>query len=483
MDKPNLLFIFTDEQRFDTLKCYGNDFVEAPRLNALAEESFVFERAYVTQPICTPSRSTIMTGLYPHTTGCLSNNMALKPDTKTIAEMVDDDYFCAYIGKWHLGDEVIPQHGFEHWVSLDDKYRAHLSKPEYRSRLSDYHHFLVEHGFEPDVDQGDTQVFSRPFAAKLDEPYTKATFVGQQTAQLLREIERRPFVFYVNMLEPHMPFTGPFDDMYDPNEIPVGPQFLQKPAENASLVNRMLADYFMQAEWEGQDLSTEAGCRGMRAQYLGLVTLVDRAMGAILDALEESGQAENTIVVFTSDHGDMMGDHGIFAKGVLYEEAVRVPLLIRVPWLQRAGRRIRGNFSQIDLVPMLLDLLGEAVPGGLQGQSRVPVLRGEERLEQEDVFIECHGGHNRPGPPFTTADEETRRVLGLPWRTVISADRWKLNLSPEDQCELFDLNTDPHEATNRFDDPGQQERIRDLRGRIARWQERTGDEAPLPKVH
>ena len=218
----------------------------------------------------------------------------------------------------------------------------------------------------------------------------------------------------------------------------------------------------------------------MRAQYLGLVTLVDRAVGAILDALEESGQAENTIVVFTSDHGDMMGDHGIFAKGVLYEEAVRVPLLIRVPWLRRAGRRIRGNFSQIDLVPMLLDLLGEAVPGGLQGQSRVPVLRGEERLEQEDVFIECHGGHNRPGPPFTTADEETRRVLGLPWRTVISADRWKLNLSPEDQCELFDLNTDPHEATNRFDDPGQQERIRDLRERIARWQERTGDEAPLP---
>ena len=286
MDKPNLLFIFTDEQRFDTLKCYGNDFVEAPRLNALAEESFVFERAYVTQPICTPSRSTIMTGLYPHTTGCLSNNMALKPDTKTIAEMVDDDYFCAYIGKWHLGDEVIPQHGFEHWVSLDDKYRAHLSKPEYRSRLSDYHRFLVEQGFEPDMDQGDTRVFSRPFAAKLDEPYTKATFVGQQTAQLLREIERRPFVFYVNMLEPHM--------------------------------------------------------------------------------------------------------------------------------------------------------------------------------------------------PFTTADQETRRVLGLPWRTVISADRWKLNLSPEDQCELFDLNTDPHEATNRFDDPGQQERIRDLRGRIARWQERTGDEAPLP---
>ena len=92
MDKPNLLSIFTDEQRFDTLRCYGNDFVEAPRLNALADESFVVERAYVTQPICTPSRSTIMTGLYPHTTGCLSNNMALGSDTRTIAEMVDRDY-------------------------------------------------------------------------------------------------------------------------------------------------------------------------------------------------------------------------------------------------------------------------------------------------------------------------------------------------------------------------------------------------------
>jgi arylsulfatase A-like enzyme len=482
MDKPNLLFIFTDEQRFDTLQCYGNDFVAAPRLNALAEESFVFERAYVTQPICTPSRSTIMTGLYPHTTGCLSNNMALGSDTRTIAEMVDRDYARAYIGKWHLGDEVIPQHGFEHWVSLDDQYRAHLSKSEYRSRLSDYHHFLVGHGFEPDVDQGDAKVFSRPFAAKLDDPYTKATFVGQQTVQWLRENAGQPFACYVNMLEPHMPFTGPFDEMYDPDAIPTGPQFLQKPGENMSLVNRMLAEYFMQAEWEGQDLSTEAGCRKMRAQYLGLVTLVDRAVGAILDALEESGQADHTIVVFTSDHGDMMGDHGQFAKGVLYEEAVRVPLLLRVPWLQRERRDIGGNFSQIDLVPTLLDLLGERVPDGLQGQSRVPVLKGDEGLEGEDVFIEWHGVHRRPGPPFTTADEETQRLLGLPWRTVISADRWKLNLSAEDQCELFDLNTDPHEATNRFNDPDQQQRIRDLSGRITRWQQRTGDTVSLPEL-
>ncbi len=109
--KPNLLFIFTDQQRADTMACYGNTHVQAPNLNALADQSFVFDNAYVTQPVCTPDRSTIMTGLYPHTNGCVGNNVRLNPDVQTLAEMVSDDYATAYMGKWHLGNEVIAQHG------------------------------------------------------------------------------------------------------------------------------------------------------------------------------------------------------------------------------------------------------------------------------------------------------------------------------------------------------------------------------------
>ncbi|MDP6039123.1 MAG: sulfatase-like hydrolase/transferase, partial [Candidatus Latescibacteria bacterium] len=148
--KPNLLFIFTDQQRFDTMRCYGNDFVETPNLNALSESAFVFEHPYVSQPVCTPARSTIMTGLHPHTNGCVNNNIPLREDVPTLAEMVSDDYRCGYFGKWHLGNEVITQHGFDQWMSIEDNYRQYYSKPEYLDILSDYHHFLIRNGFEPD---------------------------------------------------------------------------------------------------------------------------------------------------------------------------------------------------------------------------------------------------------------------------------------------------------------------------------------------
>jgi arylsulfatase A-like enzyme len=478
--RPNLLFIFTDEQRWDTLPCYGNDAVQAPNLERLAAQGAVFEHAYVTQSVCTPSRSSLMTGYYPHTTGCIGNNVALPADMPTIAELVPDDYARGYVGKWHLGDEVIAQHGFEEWVSLDDEYRAHYSRPEYAETLSDYHHFLVDNGFEPDTEEHGARVFSRPFAAQRDEPYTKARFVGARTADMVRRFGagERPFMIYANLLEPHMPFTGPLNDLYDPGDVPTGPAFLQPPADDAALVNRMLSEYFMNSEWEGHDLRTEAGWRRIRANYLGLVTLVDNAVGEVLQALDDSGAADNTVVVFTSDHGDMMGDHGILAKMTQYEEAVRVPLMVRAPWLAGQGRRVHGRFSQIDLVPTLLDLLGQPAPEDLHGCSRVGALQGDGSLGQEDVFIEWNGRHGRNGPPFTTADDDTRRILALPWRTVICPDGWKLNLNPEDQCELYDLESDPYEQHNRFDDADQQERIADLRARIEAWQARTSDTAP-----
>ncbi len=486
-EQPNLLFIFTDQQRYDTMRCYGNELIQTPNLDGLAEESFVFRNAYVSQPVCTAARSTIMTGLYPHTNGCYSNHIHLRPEVPTLAEMVSKDFLCGFFGKWHLGDEIVPVHGFQRRVVLEDRtYRHHYSKKEYLAKLSDYHYFLMENGFTPDIEVRGARVFSRPMAAKLPEPYTKATFLGQEAARFIRENRKNPFILYVSFLEPHGPFTGPFNDLYPPEKIPTGPGFLKKPPEDAPVPNRLLAEHYTQREdYEGLDLRTEAGWRKLRAQYLGLVTLVDRAVGEILGALDESGQADNTIVVFTSDHGEMMGDHGLVAKCVQYEEAIKVPLLIRAPWLGRGQNVVDGRISQVDLVPTLLDLLGEPVPEGLEGRSRAGLLRGEETLEGNDVFVEWigHNGRhagNRPGFPPDLSDVKTNRLLGLHWRTIVSAQGWKLNLSPEDRCELYDLNTDPFELENRIDEPGQQTRIRDLAHRIRRWQERTEDEVPLP---
>ena len=145
----NLVFVFSDQQRYDSMACYGNGWIKTPNLNALSEESFIFERAYVSQPVCTPARATILTGLYPHTAGPTMNAMPLPPDTKTLAEYLPDGYTTAYFGKWHLGNDYNAQHGFQHWISTQDHATAFVGF-EGEPFKSDYHNYLVEKGYEPD---------------------------------------------------------------------------------------------------------------------------------------------------------------------------------------------------------------------------------------------------------------------------------------------------------------------------------------------
>jgi arylsulfatase A-like enzyme len=440
----------------------------------------VFERAYVTQPVCTPSRASLLTGLYPHAHGCTQNNTPLAATTLTLAELVSPDYARAYMGKRHLGDEVIAQHGFETWVSTEDNYRRHYSRPEFHERLSSYHHYLVAQGFTPDTERVGLPVFSRKSAARLPEPHTKARYTGREAARFIREHAGRPWVLYVNFLEPHPPYLGPLDDYYAPASVPDGPAFLQPPPDDAPLVNRLLSEsHRAEPDEDGQDLRTEAGWRKTRAKYLGNITLVDRAVGEILQALDESGQSARTLVVFTSDHGDQMGDHGLLGKCVMYEESLRVPLLLRVPWLDGAPRRVAAPLSLVDLVPTLLDLLAEPLPGHLQGRSRAATLAGGSPLA-DDVVIEWNGTNARGQNKIKrtlTGDERAR--LNSPWRAIVTPDGWKLCLSPVDVGELYDLNSDPHELANLFDDPAQRGRRRDLADRLRAWQVRQHDDVPL----
>ncbi len=471
--KPNLLFIFTDQQRADTMACYGNERIEAPNLNALARESFVFEHAYCTQPVCTPSRSSIMTGLYPHTTGCLTNNLRLDAATPTIAELVGDGYERGYYGKWHLGDEISAQHGFERWLSIEENYRSYYSNPEDLERFSDYHEFLIESGFEPDAESEGRRVFARQTAAELPEAFTKATFLGQRAAEFVRENAGRRWMLYVNFLEPHPPYAGPLNDLHADDVIDDGPHFFTGPPAGAARANHLKADEYRVTDWRGFDLTQESGWRRLRRNYAGNVTLIDRATGAILDALAASGQANNTIVVFTSDHGDMLGEHCIQGKGVQYENSARIPLLMRVPWLDGAPRMIPGAFSQIDLVPTLLDLLDEPIPDHVHGESRTDVLRGDADLSTNDVVVEWNVRPDAAG--IGSAADHTKQSELSPRRTIVSHERWKLNLNVDDRNELYDLNTDPFEMVNRVDDAPQQDRVRDLTERIRAWQVRTDD--------
>ena len=491
-DSPNIVFIMSDQQRQDTLACYGADWMNVPNLNALADGGFAFENAYVAQPVCAPARAAIMTGLYPHAAGVVVNKMLLPAGVPVIAEMLPDEYLKGYMGKWHLGDDLIPQRGFDVWASSEDSQR--YAKPEQRYLVSDYNKYLVEHGYAPDRTRDGVGVFSSDAHYDMPEERQMASFLGDRAAEFIESNAGRPFALYVSTFEPHSPYHGPFMDMYDPASLPVGPAFLQKP-ETASLVNRVRADYFLKFMLDGadqsqdeymtryaaprEDVSAEMGWRTLRAHYLANITLVDRMVGKITAALDRAGVADNTIVVFTSEHGDMMGDHGMLEKRSFYEESARVPLLMRVPWLTSESKRISGNAGHIDLVPTLLDLIGQRIPDGLQGKSLKPVLEGNADLSENDVFIQWNGTSDEIPDRFL-GSAEINRMLALPWRSVVTPDRWKLNLCAGDQCELYDLNSDPYETRNLFDDPSQRDRIRDMAARIRIWQQRTGDAAPLP---
>jgi arylsulfatase A-like enzyme len=482
MPPPSLLFLFTDEQRADTMAAYGNVRIETPNLNRLAGQSTVFDRAYVTQPVCTPSRSSILTGLWPHTNGCTANNLALGDETPCLPEMLGGGYATGYHGKWHLGDEIFAQHGFDDWVSIEDMYFRWYREGRDRDARSSYHHFLVEHGYEPD----ERNRFRRQATAALPEAVSRPAFLAREASRFIRQHRRDRFCLFVNFLEPHMPFTGPRNDQHPPADVTVPADFDCPPTDQQPLKPRVLSRHYADHGFGGLPLWTEANWRRLIARYWGLCSLVDTHVGTILATLEDCGLLDNTIIVYTSDHGDMMGSHRLLAKCVMFEEATRVPLLVRLPGQTEAGR-VSGPVSQIDLVPTLLELMDAAVPGHLQGKSLRPQLDGADATD--DVFVEWNGadtgldlapdadGRIAVGDGERVPMERLEAAIADPVRTVVTADGWKYNHSPKlGEHELYDLTADPFEKRNLAGHPHQSQRLADLRQRIRRWQERTDDQ-------
>lgn len=489
MPRPNLLFIFTDEQRADTLAAYGNRRIQMPNLNRLAEQSVVFDQAYVTQPVCTPSRSSIMTGLYPHTSGLTENNLALPDEVPCLVELLDQpaEYVKGYYGKWHLGDEIFKQHGFDDWVGVEDNYIEYYSPKRDRDARCEYHHWLVANGFAPK----NGSVFGRGEAARLPEAFGKPAFLGQEASRFIRENKDNPFILYVNFLEPHMPFFGPRDNQYSPDAVKLPGNFSDPPTADQPLKAQIYQKAYYERGHSGLPLKTEADWRRMIAHYWGLCSLVDTHVGRILDTLSECGLDDHTIVVYTSDHGDMMGSHRLIAKTVMFEEAVRVPFLVRLPG-QRRSWRVRGPVSQVDIAPTLLDLLGQPVPSGLEGQSlRSAVEAGRDSALQDDVFIEWSGHNNGfgdvigqvvlpEGAEGLATPEQIAAAILDPVRTVITPDGWKLNYSPTlGEHELYNLAADPLEVNNLARRAEHRPRMRELAGRIVGWQQRTGDQVEV----
>jgi arylsulfatase A-like enzyme len=478
--KPNILFICTDQQRASTLKVYGNSKYDVPNLNAFAERSVVFLNTYATQPVCTPSRSSVLTGLYPHTNGCTSNNSPLAASYMTLPELIKDkDYISGYYGKWHLGDEVFPQQGFDKWISIEDLYIDYYSKGKNRSRRSDYHHHLLSKGYLPD----DTckNIFTRKFITKIPFEDSKTHFLADMACKFLSEQRDRPFILYLSFFEPHSPFNGPFDNFYPQEYLDLPESLGHTDYKDLPYRIKILQSKYLYDRQYWQEIN---------ARYAGLVKQIDLSLGMVLNQLVKLGLQENTIVVFTSDHGEMMGAHNLLNKGVMYEEAVKVPFMISYPpLLGQEMSIIHENVSLIDVVPTLLEMTGKNLSdfSHLPGHSLLPAMLKEEKIVR-DVFIQWNPDDLKsvekqyPVKKLNLSDSQVKIISDQSIRTIITQDGWKLSLSDLDTCQLFNLKQDPYELINLFYLPEYETHINLLSKKIFHWQNNVNDTLNLTDI-
>src|SRR5438045_2823415 len=367
MRRPNLIVFLTDQQRADTIVGEASRTVHAPSLRKLVSESVIFERAYVTHPLCVPSRASLLTGMWPHQTGCTKNGVSLDPTCRTVAELSGyDSYHPAYMGKWQLGDEATQQRGFRDWISTEG--------------VSDYSRFLGSNGYTPVKPNGS---FSERLISQLPLDISKPRFLEGHACEFIEKHRFDPFVLFVSFVEPHSPYNGPLNLEHALEDVELDATAVAPVNDNIPLRYKLMREW-QQAEaiLDRKRLPnlyffgvTPDEYRAMRQRYLGLVTMVDQSIGGILSCLEQAELLDETVVVHTSDHGDMLGAHHLFGKEVMFEEATRVPYLIRAPGQQRQ-LPIAQPISHIDFLPTLFGLLSLPCPTQCQGKNRVPLLRG-----------------------------------------------------------------------------------------------------------
>ena len=469
--KRNLVIFLPDQQRADTLACYGNGKVHAPNLNKLASQSVVFNRAYVTQPVCSPSRASLMTGLWPHTTRCTNNGFPLDRRLATLPELIGDNYRAGYVGKWHLREQPPTQRGFHEWVSVEG--------------VSDYSKFLVDHGLKPDHEKGG---FAALTISNLPLELSQPRFVQENACEFIKRHRSDPFILVLAFVEPHSPYNSPFNNEHPIADVDLDPTALEPSTDAVPL------RYRLTREWQEHRVTedkrgtvrqfqfglTADDYRKLKQQYFGLVTFVDQCIGSVLACLESNGIADDTVIAHTSDHGDLLGAHHLFGKGVMFEQAVRVPLLIKVPG--QKPHMVMQPVSHIDFVPTVLELLNRPRASQPVGKSLLPLMHGE-KTQAKDIFVEWNPYKKREKrlkkDTNLASQQQVQEAISESTRTVISPDGWKLSLRDKDLNELYNLNEDPQEARNLYYSGQHFEIIARCGDTIRRWQESTGDAVKL----
>ncbi|MBM4080015.1 MAG: sulfatase, partial [Planctomycetes bacterium] len=360
MAQPNILWICTDQQRYDTIAALGNRHIRTPHLDKLVSESVTFTHAFAQNTVCTPSRASFLTGRYPRTTRTRQNGQNIPADEVLVTKMLADaGYDCGLAGKLHLS-ACEPRHCKTRERRIDDGYRvfqwSHHPNPDWPE--NDYIKWLQAKGVQwKDVYEGPK---GRPAYPGVPAPLHQTTWCFEKAMEFIAEPRRGPWLMSINCFDPHHPFDPPKEylDRYDPDALPP-PKY--RPGELDAKPHFQRIDH--QGAYGGKGMSfaklTPRQHREVIAAYYAMIEQIDDQVGRILRFLDDTGQRQNTLVIFMTDHGEMLGDHGIYLKGpYLYDCAVRVPLILSWSGHFQAGLRSDALVELVDLVPTLLEALG-----------------------------------------------------------------------------------------------------------------------------
>ena len=437
--RPNILLILPDQMRASAMGCDGNQEVKTPNIDRLAAEGMRFPRTYANVPVCCPARAILLTGTYPHVNGMIANDLRLREEQVTIAEILAQaGYRTGFVGKWHLDGGprdpgFVPpgprRQGFEFWAAYECHHK-HFEPTYFR----DTPEVITAQKFEPEA--------SCDFAVEF----------------LKSQPKDRPFFLTVQMGPPHDPYGAPEEYLrqYIPERItPLknwrpGSETRTTPQGEKKSVGAMF------------NRSVPLGGLEEIAAYYAAITAVDDQVGRLMKTLRESGLDENTIVLFTSDHGDMLGSHGMRRKRKPHDESARVPGIIRWPARIPKGRVVETLFSHVDMTPTLLALAGLPLPMNMQGTDLSRVALGETTDGPDAVLLQIFVPYN--------PDQ-----IAKPWRGIVTV-RHTYARFEQAPWVLFDRERDPAEMQNLVGDPAHADLQRELDQRLASLMRRHGDD-------
>lgn len=458
--RPNILYIMSDDHAAHALSCYGSKINETPQLDRIAEEGIRFDNAFCTNSICAPSRAAILTGQYNHINGVKTLGNSLDGRKPNMAKVLqENDYQTAMIGKWHLGhgEENDPT-GFDYWNVLPGQGDYHDPK-------------MIEMGEE-----------------KQYEGYVTDIITDLSLNWIKERDKDRPFMLMCHHKAPHRPWEPDekHADLYEDIDIPEPETFhddysnRSHAAKEATMrVDRdLFKDDLKEDPPEGLTPNELKSWKYQRyiKDYLRVVASIDDNVGRMLDYLEAEGLAEDTIVIYTSDQGFFLGDHGWYDKRFMYEESIRMPFIVRYPKEIEAGTSTEDFALNVDFAPTFLDYAGIATPDFMQGTSLRPVLENRTPEDWQKSFYYRYWEHLSE-PHLVVAHygirTERYKLIYYYGESLGSANTKDESRTPE--WELFDLKNDPHELKNVYDDPAYGEIIKQLQEELYALKEKVKD--------